>query len=88
MSSTGVSSTDGGVAPRWFRPVVAAAVVLVGAGSVATIVDAGHSGAEQVWNEDDDDGRGDEDEDEDDDEDGAPARPEIEVVVVSDVAAG
>ena len=70
--------------PKWFRPVVAAAVVLVGTGSVVTIVDAGHSGAEEVWNDDDDDGRGDED---DDDEDGAPALPAAEVVVVVDVPA-
>ena len=84
-SSAGGSSTGGGATPRWFRPVVAAAVVLVGAGSIVTVVDAGHSGAEEVWNEDDDDGRGDEDEDED--EDGAPVLRVIEVVVASDASA-
>ena len=61
---------------------------------VAAVVDAGHSGAEQVWNEDearegdeheDDEHEDDEHEDEDEDEDGAPAVV-VDHVVTSDAA--
>ena len=68
--------------PGWFRIGAAVAVAIVGIGSAVAVVDAGHSGAEQVWNEDearegdeheDDEHEDDEHEDEDEDEDGAPA---------------
>jgi hypothetical protein len=46
------------VGPSWLRPVLVGAVVLTSIGAVATVIDAGHSGASSVWNEteqDDDD---------------------------------
>ena len=39
-------------APSWLRPVLAVLVALTAIGSVWTVVDAGHSGAERVWEED------------------------------------
>lgn len=39
-------------APTWLRPVLAVLVVLTAVGSVWTVVDAGHSGAKRVWEED------------------------------------
>ncbi len=57
-------AADAGM-PTWFRPVIAVLVLACAAGSVFTVIDAGHSGAKQVWNEEGDGGGG--------DEDGAPA---------------
>jgi NhaP-type Na+/H+ or K+/H+ antiporter len=39
------------VGPKWLRPVLIAAVALTSIASVATVIDAGHSGASSVWNE-------------------------------------
>jgi uncharacterized membrane protein len=75
-------ATDSG-APTWFRPVVAVAVLLCAAGSVFTVIDAGHSGAKQVWNEEGDG----EDGDEDEGEDGAPAVvPAIDQIITVSAA--
>ena len=38
-------------APAWLRPVLAVAVVLASLGTVWTVIDAGHSGADSVWSE-------------------------------------
>jgi hypothetical protein len=38
----------------WLRLVVSAALIASAAGSVITVIDAGHSGAERVWENDDD----------------------------------
>ncbi|MCB1000001.1 MAG: DUF2231 domain-containing protein [Ilumatobacteraceae bacterium] len=67
--------------PRWFRPVIAALVVLAGVGSFATVVQAGHSGAEQVWDEGDHDDADHDDEDHDDEDHDADGAP---LVVVTD----
>jgi protein-S-isoprenylcysteine O-methyltransferase Ste14 len=37
--------------PRWLRPLLMVLVVLAGVGSMISIVDAGHSGAKAVWEE-------------------------------------
>lgn len=72
--------------PRWFRPVMAGLVALCSVGAVVTVIDAGHSGAEEVWNEGDGGDEGDEgDEGDGGDEDGAPVVV-IEAPVVSGVA--
>lgn len=69
--------------PSWFRPAIAVAVVACGAGSVYTVIDAGHSGAKQVWNEEGDGGE------EEGDEDGAPVLlPPVDQVIVVSAAAG
>lgn len=39
-------------APTWLRPVLAVLVVLTAVGAVWTVVDAGHSGAKRVWEQD------------------------------------
>jgi hypothetical protein len=56
-TSTADAAPDG--APSWMRAVLMAVVALAAVGSLVTIVDAGHSGADSVWNE----VGGDEDED-------------------------
>lgn len=74
------SSGGQGATPGWFRIAVAAAVAVVGIGTSVAVVDAGHSGAKQVWNEDEDEEdegehEGDDeshDEGDESDEDGAP----------------
>ncbi len=38
-------------APKWLMPVLAVLAIGVGIGSVATVVNAGHSGAKSVWEE-------------------------------------
>ncbi len=38
-------------APAWLRAVLMAFVALAAVGSLVTIIDAGHSGADSVWNE-------------------------------------
>ncbi len=38
--------------PSWLRPVLMVAVAIAAIGSTITIIDAGHSGAESVWNDD------------------------------------
>jgi len=37
--------------PVWLRPVLMVLVALTAIGSLVTIIDAGHSGADSVWNE-------------------------------------
>ncbi|MCX6520252.1 MAG: hypothetical protein NTZ21_06290 [Actinobacteria bacterium] len=73
-------AADAGM-PTWFRPVIAVLVLACAAGSVFTVIDAGHSGAKQVWNEEGDGEGG--------DEGGAPALvPAADQVIVVSAAAG
>ena len=39
------------IAPKWIMPVLAVIAIGAGVGSVATVINAGHSGAESVWEE-------------------------------------
>jgi hypothetical protein len=43
-------------APAWVRPVVGALLIISAGAAVVTVIDAGHSGADSVWNDDDGDG--------------------------------
>jgi hypothetical protein len=54
-----------GATPRWLKPVLMVLVAVTAVGSLITIIDAGHSGADSVWgdlpaaevdDDDDDDG--------------------------------
>ena len=36
-------------APKWIMPVLAVVAIGAGVGSVATVINAGHSGAKSVW---------------------------------------
>lgn len=49
--SRGETAGDGAAAPRftWMRPVLMVAVAITAVGSLVTIVNAGHSGADSVW---------------------------------------
>lgn len=49
-------SADSSAQPMWLRLVVSGALIASAAGSVITVIDAGHSGAERVWENDDDRG--------------------------------
>jgi len=37
--------------PKWLRPVLSALVLLAAAGSLVTVIQAGHSGSKSVWKE-------------------------------------
>jgi uncharacterized membrane protein len=68
--------------PKWFRPVVIGLVALCSVGTAVAVIDAGHSGAKEVWNE----GEGGEEEG---DEDGAPVTPpDAPVVTPATATAG
>ncbi len=41
--------------PKWMRPVIAGLVVLSAGAATITVIDAGHSGATSVWEEEGDD---------------------------------
>jgi quinol-cytochrome oxidoreductase complex cytochrome b subunit len=60
--STAVEAASSVATPRWLRPVLMVFVAVTAIGSLITIVDAGHSGADSVWGDvpsgEDEDGEG------------------------------
>lgn len=68
--------------PTWFRGVVIGLVALCSIGTVVTVIEAGHSGAKEVWNEGSEEGG------EEGDEDGAPVVVIDAPVLVGATAAG
>ncbi|MFN8020221.1 MAG: DUF2231 domain-containing protein [Acidimicrobiales bacterium] len=68
--------------PSWLRWGVGVAVVLVGIGTAVAVVEAGHSGAKSVWNEEDESG----DQGGDGDGDGSAPVIVVDHVVTADAA--
>ncbi len=56
---TGAESSPAASGPKWLAPMLAGLVVVGAVASTYTVIDAGHSGAKQVWSEEEGDGDGD-----------------------------
>jgi uncharacterized membrane protein len=68
---TAAANATSSAGPAWLKPVLMVFVALAAVGSLVTIIDAGHSGADSVWNDvgSSVDGGGDDDGDDEDDGD-------------------